>query len=165
MLQATSPCKCGWLTTVTCIVAKQGIAFLTLPVLSALGQIVISASCPLNQRHRPAWAGSPDVPCLWLFRLSYTFVSLMHLSLRSLPSCFHLFPYSSSALVSVSACCLSFLPYVPSLYYCLWNLLLVKLSLSFLWLSFSLRCFCPHCLALINPHCLTVAVRQDRAVI
>lgn len=41
--------------TVTCIVAKPGNAFLTLPAWSALGQIVISTSCPLNQKHKAAY--------------------------------------------------------------------------------------------------------------
>lgn len=101
LLQAMNPCKCSWLAAVTCIVAKRGNAFLTRPSLSALGQIVVSASRPLNQRHKAAYVqatlmydGCNDS--------DYTSVSLMHLSLRSLPSCSHLVSFSSSALVSVS---------------------------------------------------------------
>lgn len=126
------PCKCSWLTTVTRVVAKRGNAFLTLPALSALGQIVVSASCPLNQRHKAAYVQETLMydaynDSDWAIRLSHSCIChwgpchLVFICFLSHLQLWFLFLFSF----------LSFLLPIPSsLYYLIYYLCLSLASLS-----------------------------------
>ncbi len=127
-----NPCKCSWLKTVTCVVAKPGNAFLTLSALSALGQIVISTSCPLNQRHKAAYVQATLMygACNesdWAIRLPHS--CICHWG----PCSLVFLCFSFVCLVSVFVFVLSLLPPIPSsLYHCFQIMLLFVLSLSLL---------------------------------
>lgn len=100
LMQAMNTCKCSWLITVTCNVTKPGNAFLTLPALSAMCQIVISARCPFKPEAQSSLCtDDPDgmVPVMIQTGL---YVCLSHAFVIEVPAVFvFMFSFASTPLL------------------------------------------------------------------